>query len=716
MRIPIVASMAAGAFMLTAVAMEPVDWVDPTIGATSHMLVPAYPTVSVPFGMYRFTPPAPWFTVDEIDDIPLFLPSHRAAGLFALMVGDGGHLTLDNRRVSPYSFSAWVDSHNFGLRLVPAAKGAAIRFDAATGVTRRAIPDVSFRAAKCAREGRTVRLEDSFRGVTAYLYGEFSDDGSGRELRFAVSWISQEQAEANFRAELAGRSLDELESFARAAWNAALGRIAVEGGDDSRKRVFYTALYRCHERMVDATEGGCFRGWDGVVKQANGRRFTDDWSWDTYRALHPLFCLLDPEMQRDRLNSYLAMASETKEGWVPTFPNVACDGHNMNSLHPAAMFLDACVKGVEGVDWKAAWAALAHTERTASRLPWHRGPRTKLDELHDSLGYFPALQPGEDETDWPKGHSMWEKRQSVAVTLGYAYDCWCIAELGRIVGASESDIAEFERKAEFDRNLFHPGTRFFHPKDARGEWIRDVDYTLGGGLGARMYYDENNGWTYAWDAQHDIAWLVGAHGGAVRFCADLDALFNAPLGAQPWEYVANLPDSTGRIGQFVAGNEPGFHIPYLYNYAGRPDRTQKRIRQILDAWFRDDAMGLPGDEDGGGMSAFVVFSMLGFYPVTPGLAEYQLGSPVFEKAALRLGNGRTFTILAPGSSRGAKYWTHAKVGERHLDGTVLRHSDVVAGGTLAFTMTDRPAAREHRLRSQGLGIIRANVKRIGGEK
>ena len=666
------------AFAAVDVLADPVDWVDPTIGATSHMLVPAYPTVSVPFGMYRFAPPAPWFTVDEFDDVPLFLPSHRASGLFALRFG-GGRLTFDNRKVTPYSFAARVDSHGFGLQLVPTAKGAAIKFDG-DGYDAAAI---SFRAAKCAMEGRVVRLEDSFRGVTAHLYGEFSDDN---EFRFAVSWISQAQAETNFRAELSGRPFGELEASARAAWNAALGRIAVEGGDEARKRVFYTALYRCHERMVDVSEGGRCRGWDGKVKAVHGRRFTDDWSWDTYRALHPLFCILDPEMQRDRLNSYLAMASETKEGWVPTFPNVACDGHNMNSFHPAAMFLDACVKGVKGVDWKAAWKALAHTERTASRLPWYRGPRTKMDEQHDALGYFPALQPDEKETDWPEGHSTWEKRQSVAVTLGYAYDCWCIARLGRLVGADEADVAEFERKAKFDRNLFNPETRFFHPKDARGEWIRNVDYTLGGGLGARMYYDENNGWTYCWDAQHDIAWLVEAHGGAARFCADLDALFNAPLGAQTWEYVAKLPDATGRIGQFVAGNEPSFHIPYLYNCAGRPDKTQKRIRQILDAWFRDDAMGLPGDEDGGGMSAFVVFSMLGFYPVTPGLAEYQLGSPVFETAKVRLGNGGTFTVLAPGTSRDVKYWTRAEVGGEIIAGTTLSHADVKAAKTLVFTM------------------------------
>ena len=197
-------------------AKEPVDWVDPTIGATSHMLVPAYPTVSVPFGMYRFTPPAPWFTVDEIGEMPLFLPSHRAAGMFALRL-PGGRFTLDNKSVTPYSFSAFVDSHGFSLKLVPSDKGAAVRFsgdgyDAST---------ISFGADKVRREGNVVRLVSRFHGVPAYLYGEFSGDG-GRELRFAVSWISPEQAEANFRTGLAGRSLEDLEVSARRRWNDAL--------------------------------------------------------------------------------------------------------------------------------------------------------------------------------------------------------------------------------------------------------------------------------------------------------------------------------------------------------------------------------------------------------------------------------------------------------------------------------------------------------------
>ena len=699
--------LASAAFSSERAVRDPVDWVDPTIGATSHMLVPAYPTVSLPFGMYRFATTGQWFLQDEIQELPLFLPSHRAGGLFGMSfvstrqeglrlrrpsgLGSGRvpvAFTLDQKVVTPYSFSATVDSHDIVLKLVPTAKGAIIRFSGG-GYSPEAI---RFNAANVVRDGNVVRLSAPFKGLTAHLYGAFG--GSDRnEFRFAVSWISSEQAARNFAAEVKDRSLEEVESAARQRWNAALGRIRVEGGTDAERKVFYTAFYRCHERMVEISEEGQCRGWDGAVHPVEGRRYTDDWSWDTYRAAHPLFCILDPEMQRDRLNSYLAMASETPEGWVPTFPNVAGDGHNMNAFHPASLFLDAYVKGVTGVDWKAAWKALVHTERTASRLPWYRGPRTPMDAFHDAHGYFPALQPDEPETDWPEGLSTWEKRQPVAVTLGYAYDAWCLAELGRRLGMPSEGIAEYARKATFDRNLFHPETKFFHPKDARGDWIRDVDYTRGGGLGARQYYDENNGWTYRWDAPHDIAWLVAAHGGNAAFVKNLDELFNAPTGCSPWEYLAVLPDSTGRIGQFVAGNEPSFHIPYLYNFAGAPQKTQKRIRQILEAWFRADAMGLPGDEDGGGMSAFVVFSMMGFYPVTPGLPEYQIGSPVFSKVTIDLPNGKTFVIDAPAASRTVKYWHAATLGGCPLKGTVLPHAAVVAGETLSLDMTSDSVKR-----------------------
>jgi predicted alpha-1,2-mannosidase len=179
------------------------------------------------------------------------------------------------------------------------------------------------------------------------------------------------------------------------------------------------------------------------------------------------------------------------------------------------------------------------------------------------------------------------------------------------------------------RNLFNAETAFFHPKDTAGNFIKPFDYRFSGGLGAREYYDENNGWTYRWDVQHNVSDLVRLMGGTERFAANLDATFREPLGKSKFNFYASLPDQTGNVGQFTMANEPSLHIPYLYNYAGQPWKTQKRIRQLLKCWFRDDLMGVPGDEDGGGMSAFVVFSSMGFYPVTPGSQSYNIGSPLF---------------------------------------------------------------------------------------
>ncbi|MDT8402931.1 MAG: GH92 family glycosyl hydrolase, partial [Bacteroidales bacterium] len=189
------------------------------------------------------------------------------------------------------------------------------------------------------------------------------------------------------------------------------------------------------------------------------------------------------------------------------------------------------------------------------------------------------------------------------------------------------------------------------PKDAQGNFIQPFDYRFSGGQGARGYYDENNGWTYRWDVQHNIPDLISLMGGKEAFVNNLDATFREPLGRSKFEFYAQLPDQTGNVGQFSMANEPSLHIPYLYNYAGQPWKTQKMIHKLVNDWFRNDLMGIPGDEDGGGMSAFVVFSMMGFYPVTPGMPEYAIGSPFFEETTIRLENGNSFVVRAKNFSQ-----------------------------------------------------------------
>jgi len=227
------------------------------------------------------------------------------------------------------------------------------------------------------------------------------------------------------------------------------------------------------------------------------------------------------------------------------------------------------------------------------------------------------------------------------------------------------------------------------PKDSDGNWIA-IDPKFDGGPGGRDYYDENNGYTYAWLVQHDIQGLINLMGGKKQFIANLDNLFREGLGRTKFQYYANFPDGSGMVGQFSMGNEPGFHIPYLYNYAGAPWKTQKRVRFLLDAWFQDSTLGIPGDEDGGAMTSWIVFSSMGFYPVTPGLPIYTIGSPVFEKTSIALDNGKTFTILAKNASKKNKYIQSAKLNGKVYEKAWFTHDDILKGSTLELEMGEYP--------------------------
>ncbi len=444
-------------------------------------------------------------------------------------------------------------------------------------------------------------------------------------------------------------------------------------------------MYRCYERPVNLSEDGkYYSAFDGKVHDDGGHSFyTDDWIWDTYRATHPLRILIDKERETDIINSYLLMAQQMGTNWMPTFPEVTGDSRRMNSNHAVATVIDAWRKGVRGFDLEKAYEAARKGIEEKTLIPWSAAPSGWLDEFYKEHGYIPALKPDEKET--VANVSPWEKRQPVAVTLGTAYDEWCLSQIASELGKKE-DAEYFLRQSYNYRNLFNPETRFFHPKDKDGKFIEDVDYRYSGGLGARDYYDENNGYVYRWDVQHNIGDLVSLIGGNEVFTAALDSMFDTPLGMSKWQFYSFLPDHTGNVGMFSMANEPSLHIPYLYNYAGQPWKTQKRIRVLLDQWFRNDLMGVPGDEDGGGMSAFVVFSMMGFYPVTPGSPTYNIGSPVFSDVKIDLGGGNVFEIVAEGASHDNKYVQSVTLNGEKLDQPWFDHSRITAGGVLSLKM------------------------------
>ena len=239
------------------------------------------------------------------------------------------------------------------------------------------------------------------------------------------------------------------------------------------------------------------------------------------------------------------------------------------------------------------------------------------------------------------------------------------------------------------KKLWHPEHRLFMPKDEQGEWI-DINPKSDGGPGYRNYYDENNGWTYAWDVQHDIEGLTQLLGGKKEAEARLDQLFREPLGMRKREFYVHGANSTGMVGQFSMGNEPSFHIPYLYNYFGAPWKTQKKTRFLLDVWFKDNIFGIPGDEDGGGMTAFVVFTSMGIYPATPGIPVYTITSPVFEKVSISLTNGKEFTVIAKGASRTNKYIQKAFINDEEIFSPFITHEQIMSGATLELQLSDLP--------------------------
>jgi len=394
---------------------------------------------------------------------------------------------------------------------------------------------------------------------------------------------------------------------------------------------------------------------------------------------------LDPDKEADKLQSYVRMYQQS--GLMPAFAiltgNYAC----MNGNHAAAWFADTWFKGIHNFDVQTALEGVRKRSLETTHIPWRLLPNTPLDDFYNIHGYFPALHPGEKETI--QQVDAYERRQAVAVTLENSIDDWAIAELSRTQGKVADEQLFIQRAANY-KNLFRPDKAMFWPKDSDGKWIEPMDPKFDGGKGGRDYYDENNGYTYAWDVAEDFDGLISLMGGPEKAEANLDQLFREPLGHSKPDFFAKFDDSTSMIGQFSMGNEPSFAIPYIYDRLGVPWKTQKRVRMILDSFFSDTLQGIPGDEDGGGMTAFVVWSMMGLYPVTPGIPTYDIVSPVFDKITIHPKGGKPFIITALNNSHDNKYVQSIKLNGLSLSRVWLRHTDMVHGGKLELTMGDTP--------------------------
>jgi predicted alpha-1,2-mannosidase len=705
-----------------------VDYVDPTIGNVGQLLEPTKPTVHLPNQMIRVAPQRKDYLDDQISSFPLNIVSHRLGEVFSLKpsvqpvtVGQWHtRMTYDHQLEvnRPWYYSTYLIDDGVTVEFTPAKKTGIYRFTFPSTKDKSILFNVyngDSAQWKFLSATELNGIENYHGDIKVYMYGVFNMPGktgfvknneiqSGDfiedrgakafisfpetvkqiEFKYAISYVSLEQAKRNFDKEIKSQSFQAVTNNARKTWETVMSQIKVEGGTEAQKRSFYTALYRCYERMVNISEDSTYySGYNKKVNKDSRPFYVDDWSWDTYLALHPLRTILNPRLEEDMLNSYVKMYEQS--GWMPTFPVLFGDNPCMNGFHSSIVFLDAYRKGLKNFDIQKAYEGMRKNAMEATMLPWVNGPKTVLDDFYHANGYFPALNPGEKDTV-RQVHSF-EKRQAVAVTLGNSYDDWALGELGKELGKQE--YSQFESRGKNYKNLWNSEKQFFLPKDDKGNWIK-IDPKFDGGVGGREYYDENNGYTYLWQVQQDIPALVGLMGGKKPFEDRLDQLFREGLGRSKQEFWNKFPDATGLIGQYSMGNEPSFHIPYLYNFTNSPWKTQKRIRYLLDVWFRDNINGIPGDEDGGGMTAFVVFSSMGFYPVTPGLPVYTIGSPLFSKVTIDLPNKKQFRLIANNCSVVNKYIQSAKFNGMALTTPWFTHKQLVEGGHLELEMGPKP--------------------------
>ena len=703
-----------GYFHFIACAQAQVEYVDPSIGGVGFLLEPTRPTVHLPNSMVRVYPVRKDFLDDRIRSFPLTIISHRLGELFWLMpcngVPDGGAwncaAAYDQEKTTPYYYSTRFDDSLIRVEFTPTERCGYFRFTFPSGKATVLLAN-RFSGELARQDDTVVTGVERFNKMQVFIYGEFSvpmtstvdNDGDKHrlmvfakqdqkwlEFRYGVSFISIEQAKKNLMKEIPKWGFDKIKIAARDRWNKVLGQVAVTGGTDVQRRVFYTALYRSYERMINITEDGrYYSSFDHKVHVDPRPFYVDNWIWDTFRALEPLHTLLNPKIEADKIQSYVRMYEQS--GWMPSFAVLWGDYACMNGNHAAGWMADAWFKGVQNFDVKKAYEGLRKNSLEATLLPWRNGPKCKLDDFYNERGYFPSLPPGTKESE-PLVHSF-ENRQSVAVTLGASYDDWCIAQLARALDKT-ADHDLFMKRAGNYVNIFRQDKGMMWPKDFEGKWIEPFDPKFDGGMGGRAYFDENNAYTYNWDVLHDFAGLFELMGGCGRAEVILDQLFREDIGRSKYEFWGKFPDSTGLVGQFSMGNEPSFSTPYIYNRLGAPWKTQKRIRMLLESCFSDTLLGMPGDEDGGGMSAFVVFSMMGFYPVTPGMPVYDVGSPIFDTVSIRLQNGAKIKIVARSTSKDNKYVQSIRLNGKNVNHVWFRHADISNGGVLELQMGSTP--------------------------
>ena len=522
----------------------------------------------------------------------------------------------------------------------------------------------------------------SLQGVNTGFYVRYPAAASKEtvELRIAFSRNSIDEARRFVDDEAGARSFDQIKEQAKKLWNEELNLIKVKGGTEKQRQLFYTTLHRTR-----------------ALRMGN--------VWDTYRGAYPLQSLIKPEDTNNAIRTWLNRYEET--GWLPS--SGAMIGH-----HSTAVIVDAYFRGVRDYDVQKAYEGMKKNHNEATMIPWKDAMYiTELEQCYFDNGFYPALpvrkdfnpneqvgkyerlpyqsrwmrEPGVEE--WVAEVDSWHRRQSVSVTLEHAYDDWCLAQMAKELG-KDDDYRLFMKRAHNYQNLFKPEIGMMAPKSVDGQWIEPFDPKYSGGFAGEGYFAEGNSWVYTWHVQHDVQGLINLMGGDEPFIAKLNELYVTGHSMDKLQFLAQFPDMTGLMGMFCQGNEPAFHIPYLYNYAGQPWMTQNKVRQLMELWYDTTPFGLSGDEDGGSMSSWYVLSAIGLYPQCPGRPIFDIGSPIFEEITINVGGGKVFVIEAKDVSAQNKYIQSATLNGKPLNQAWINHSDMVQGGKLVFRMGSRP--------------------------
>ena len=508
--------------------------------------------------------------------------------------------------------------------------------------------------------GRVHENTAVINGTNLHGYFRFGQlNGKPLTCKVALSSVSMENARQNMEQEAPHWDFDRYVAAADADWEKQLGKIEVKG-TEVQKEIFYTALYHTMIQPNTMSDvNGEYMAADYTTRKVanNETHYTTFSLWDTFRASHPLYTLLEPERVTDFVKSMIRQYEYY--GYLPIWQLWGQDNYCMIGNHSIPVITDAILKGIPGIDMEKAYEAVYNSSVTSH-------PNSPF-EVWEKYGFMPENI----------------QTQSVSITLEQAFDDWCVAQLAAKLN-KDADYQRFHKRSEYYRNLFHPKTKFFQSKNDKGEWIEPFDPYQYGGNGGHPF-TEGNAWQYFWYVPHNIQALMELTGGTKAFEQKLDTFFTSTYKSEQMNHNAS-----GFVGQYAHGNEPSHHVAYLYNFAGQPWKTQKYVSHILNTLYNNTSSGYAGNDDCGQMSAWYVFSAMGFYPVNPADGRYIIGSPLLDECTLKLAGNKEFRIRTIRKSPEDIYIQSVTLnGKKHKD-FFITHQDIMNGGTMVFKMGKKP--------------------------